>query len=73
MKQSYSSQDIDAMMLKSVMEQIEKANIEAEAALEMQKDLKAGSIVEIDITEEETSYLAQNEFGEWFWKRPNAA
>jgi hypothetical protein len=73
MKLNHTTQDIDAMMLKSVMEQIEKANFEAEAALEMEAELKAGSIVEIEITEEETSYLAQNEFGDWYWKRPDAA
>jgi len=67
MQLNKDSNDIDALMLKSVLEQIEQANAVAEA------DLKAGSVIEIEITEEESSYLAQNEFGEWYWKRPDAA
>ncbi len=67
MQLNKDSKEIDALMLKSVLEQIDEANAIAEA------DLKAGSVIEIEITEEESSYLAQNEFGEWYWKRPDAA
>jgi len=73
MKLNHTPQDIDAMMLKSVMEQIEKANIEVEEALMMESELQVGSVVEIEITEEDTSYLALNDLGQWYWKRPDAA
>ncbi len=69
MKLIENSKEIESLMLKSVLEQIEEGNTLAE----MEVDFTADSIIEIEITEEESSSLALSDEGNWYWKRPDAA